>query len=330
MDTPAAKPQMIQSFGFAVSKAGKAVPIEVEPAGDLKAVPAGGYRWIHLQGSLEALGEAVESHELDDITRSALTAGETRPRCSAHGDGAIIVLRGVNLNNGAAPDDMISLRIWAEKDRIISCGIRPLKALEDVVAMLRSDRAPRSGAELIAAFALRLADRAEPVVADLNEAVDSIEEVIASEDTGDARRLLADVRRSAISLRRYMLPQRDALTTFEVEGFAWVTKDSRSYLREAIDRIMRLCEELDSIRDRTQVVHDQVSDARAERMNNQMFVLTIVSAFFLPIGFVTGLLGINVGGLPLAENPFGFWLTCGGLVAVLLAEYLLFKKMKLF
>ena len=71
-------------------------------------------------------------------------------------------------------------------------------------------------------------------------------------------------------------------------------------------------------------------DARAEQMNTQMFVLTIVSAFFLPIGFITGLLGINVGGVPLADSANGFIIICGIIVAVLIGQYAVFKKLKLF
>ncbi len=333
-ETPAEKPALNAAFGYGVSKSGKASALDVAPDGrGAEAERAEGthaFTWLHLQGTLGALAEALKHHKLDTLTQAALTAEETRPRSSPHEGGAIIVLRGVNLNEGAQPQDMISLRIWVTDTQIVTCGIRPLKALGDVRSMVESGRAPRSTAEMVAALALRLSDRAEPVVAELNEVVDKIEEGIDEAATSDSRRELAEVRRVAIALRRYMFPQRDALTTFEVEGFSWVSKLGHSHLREAVDRITRLCEELDSIRDRTQVVHDQVMDARAEKMNKQMFVLTIVSAFFLPLGFLTGLLGINVGGLPLASNPLGFVITCAVLLAVLVGEYWLFKKLKLF
>ena len=289
-----------------------------------------GYVWRHLQGAPDALLSGLEGLGLDEAVKTALTAEETRPRCTPHGSGAILVLRGVNLNLGAEPEDMVSLRLWVEEGQLVSCGVRPLNALQDVVGMVRGGRAPRTPAEMIAAFSLRIADRAEPVVAELNETLDEIAERLEGETLSDTRRALADVRQVATGLRRYMFPQRDALTTFEVEGFDWVSREALSQLREAIDRLTRLSEELDAIRDRAQIVHDQVMDARAEQMNTQMFVLTIVSAFFLPIGFITGLLDINVGGVPLAESANGFVIICGVIVAVLIAQFALFKKLKLF
>jgi zinc transporter len=71
-------------------------------------------------------------------------------------------------------------------------------------------------------------------------------------------------------------------------------------------------------------------DVRAEAMNQQMLVLTVVAAFFLPISFLTGLLGINVGGVPLAQSENGFWIICGLMAVIGLLEYVLFKKFKLF
>ena len=131
-------------------------------------------------------------------------------------------------------------------------------------------------------------------------------------------------------MRRYLVPQRDALTTLEIEDFHWLQPRDRSRLREAAERISRLGEDLDAIRDRTQIIHDQTMDRRAEKMNKRMLLLAIVTAIFLPLGLVTGLLGINVGGIPGGENPSAFWIVCAIVLvlgAVLLA---LAKRLGLF
>jgi len=65
-------------------------------------------------------------------------------------------------------------------------------------------------------------------------------------------------------------------------------------------------------------------------LNKNMYVLSVVAAIFLPLGFLTGLLGINVGGMPGADNTDAFWIFCGLLVIVVGLQVLLFKKMKWF
>jgi zinc transporter len=94
--------------------------------------------------------------------------------------------------------------------------------------------------------------------------------------------------------------------------------------------VLRLGEDLDAIRDRSQVVHDQIMDRRAERMNNQMLVLSVVAAIFLPLGLLTGLLGINVGGIPGTDNPWAFWIVCAALIATAVALVLWFRRIGLF
>ena len=159
--------------------------------------------------------------------------------------------------------------------------------LSDVIAGFARGAGPASVGELVARLALRIADRAEPVVATLNERIDDLEDEGAALDAHGRRGELSDVRRMAIVMRRHMFPQRDALSTLEIEDLDWLDTRARARLREATERVTRLAEELDAIRDRAQVVHDEIMDLRAEAMNRQMLLLSVVSAVFLPLGFIT-------------------------------------------
>ncbi len=115
---------------------------------------------------------------------------------------------------------MVSIRLWIEDTRIVSVGKRPLNGVSDVMDGIGRKQGPSRPGDLIARLALRLADRAEPVVATLNERVDDLEEAVLEQALSISRRELADIRRVAIVLRRFMIPQRDALTTFEIEDLA--------------------------------------------------------------------------------------------------------------
>lgn len=287
------------------------------------------FAWVHLHREGDRSRAWLRESGLDPFVVDALTAGETRPRCTVHGDGAVVNLRGVNLDPSAGPEDMISVRFWLEAQRVIGVWQRPLVAVDDLMEAIEQQRAPASPGDLIARLALRLADRAEPVVAELNARVDALEESLLDEGSDPSRKELADIRRTAIVLRRFMVPQRDALTTLEIEDLTWLHERDRSRLREAADRVIRLGEELDAIRDRAQIVHDQIMDRRAEAMNRNMLLLSVVAAVFLPLGLVTGLLGINVGGIPGAQWPYAFLAVCGVLVAIVAFQLYLFRKFRL-
>ncbi|WP_170391861.1 zinc transporter ZntB [Ruegeria arenilitoris] len=296
---------------------GKAVSLDPDDfASWIPAGPEGQFAWQHLR--LEAPGTAplLRAGGLDEFVIDALTADETRPRCTVHGDGVILNLRGVNLQEGQPPEDMISVRLWLTENKIIGVWRRPLDAVADMLAAIDRGQAPKSPGDFVARLALRLADRAEPAITDLNERVDDLEEALLEANAEISRSELAAIRRSSIVLRRYLVPQRDALTTLEIEDVPWLQAHDRSRLREASERIYRIGEDLAAVRERVQIIHDQLMDERAERMNNRMLVLSVVSAVFLPLGLVAGVLGINVGGIPGAESRHAFWVVCALLVAL--------------
>ena len=275
-------------------------------------VPESGFVWAHVDGWTPEGRKWLQAAAMDPMELEAMLAEETRPRCTVHGDIALMNLRGVNLTPGAEPEDMISLRLYVSEHVVISTQIRDLQAVDDLMDSLDRGAGPVSPGDLIARLALRLADRAEPVVAALNE-----------------RAELADIRRESILLRRYMFPKRDALSTLEIEDLDWLSPRDRGRLREATERVTRLAEELDAIRDRAQVVQDQITDLRAEAMNRQMLVLSVVAAIFLPMSLLTGLLGINVGGIPGEHSPLAFWLVCLLLVVMGVLLGWLFRRLGL-
>ncbi|NKX43158.1 zinc transporter ZntB [Roseicyclus persicicus] len=293
---------------------GRGGAVDLPPGEAALAGP--GFTWLQLPVTAPDTVARLHAAGLDDYVVEALTAEETRPRCTVHEDGVILILRGVNLNPGAEPEDMVSVRLWVTGDRVIGATRRPLHAIDDLVAACRRGLAPQSPGDFVSKLALRLADRAEPAVAELNEVMDDIEEAALTPEDGIPRAPLSAARRSAILLRRHLVPQRDALTTLEIEDLPWLADRDRARLREAADRVTRLGEELDAIRDRAQLLHDQLMDQRAERLNQRMLLLSVVAAIFLPLSLLTGLLGINVGGVPGAGQPWAFWVVAGVLVAV--------------
>lgn len=293
-------------------------------------VAQSGFTWTEIRRDSPQAAELLENSKVDRFVIDALTAEETRPRCTLHGEGALLFLRGVNLNPGADWEDMVSVRLWIEEHRVIGVWVEPVLAIRDIFDAMEQNRAPVSVGDLLARIALRLAFRAEPTIAALNERIDDLEEMDIVDEAGEVRRDLADIRRTSIGLRRYMHPQRDALTTLEIEDLHWLSNRDRSRIREAADRVTRLGEELDSIRDRAQVLRDQIIDLRAETMNRRMLVLALVAALFLPLTLLTGLLGINVSGIPGASDRWAFAIVCGILIVIGALQLLVFRFLGLF
>lgn len=290
--------------------------------------PEQGVLWLHLHyGREDARAWLLEESGIDPISCAALMASETRPRSAVKKDALLVNLRGVNLNPGAQPDDMISLRLWLERDRVVTLRGRRLKAIPDVRTALEEGRGPRDAGELLIAIADRLLVRMSDCLRNLDEQIALLDERILGGPKPELRADIANLRRRAIGLRRYLAPQRDAVARLYAERVPWLDEMHRERLREIADRTTRRLEDLDEAREHAAVAHEEFSSRMAEQMNRTMYVLAIVAAIFLPLGLLTGLLGINVGGLPGAEEPTAFWIVCGILVAVAGFQYWLFRRM---
>ncbi|MEM6898167.1 MAG: zinc transporter ZntB [Pseudomonadota bacterium] len=284
------------------------------------------YRWVHLDLEHEGAFNWIKA-QTDETVAEALTMDDTRPRHTRHENASLLNLRGVNLNPASDPEDMVSIRLWANERMIISVRRRKLMAVVAMREAIEAGHAPKSVGEFLTQLSEGMTERMTPVIDGLVDELDALEEQSLEQSTG-LRSQLAELRRTVIALRRYIGPQREALSRLAADGGNLIGEDEKSDLRENVDRITRLMEEMDAIRERCGVMNDQLADARAEEMNRNMMVLSVVAAIFLPLGFLTGLLGVNVGGIPGADNAYAFLLLCIFMVLLGGGITLLFKKLK--
>lgn len=294
-----------------------------------KWTPADGVLWLDCDLTEPAAQDWVEdasgtSRTIVDI----LLAGETRPRLVAENGGLAIILRGINMNPGAVPDDMVSVRIWLENSRIITSHRRMLLTISDLRESLESGNGPKSVGEFLATVIGSLSERIGTAVENVENLIVSVEEDVATGDTGALRASLSVVRRQAAAIRRYLAPQRDALDRLVRSDTNLLTDAELRLLREEGDALTRHLEDLDLAREQALVAQEELMNRFAQEQNSRMYLLSVVAAIFLPLTFITGLFGMNVAGLPGTEDPNGFVYSAFIMVAcgIALAVYFRWKK----
>ena len=315
--------------GFDVSPEGQVTELSWQDVRENPAPPEGVRRWLHLSRlSVEAKGWLYAKAGVDGFIANGLLQDDSRPRSLEHEGGFLINLRGVNLNEGAEPEDMISLRMWATAPLVITTQARQIRAVGDLVTSFQEGEPPASSGEVACFLMDRLVARIEPVVTEMDDELSALEDDFLDEGTPAPKAALARFRRTVLALRRYITPQREAITSFIREADDFISAHSKLRLREVHDTITRISEDLDTIRERAIVIHEEIVEQRAEAMNQRLFVLAIISAIFLPLGFLTGLFGINIGGMPGVDSPWAFWTFVAVLMVVTAALLYAFKKMK--
>lgn len=271
--------------------------------------PEQGVLWVHLNFEQSRAAKWIQEHsDLNDIAHAALMSDQTRPRAISRGDNLLLALRGVNLNPGQDPEDMVSIRIWTNGKLIISTHRRNLLAVQDIVDTLNDGNGPATVADWVVDLNDRLLQRMADTVDNLEEGVMSLEERVLAVDTSGLRHELAELRNQALGIRRFLSPQREAVNRLALERLTWMDELNALRLREVTDRLVRYIEDIDTVRERAAMAQDELMSALSEQMNARTYVLTIVAALFLPLGFFTGLMGINVGGMPGVESNGAFWI----------------------
>lgn len=289
--------------------------------------PDDGILWLNLDYAGEEARAWLENRSrIDSVQVDALTDLDPRPRAVAHGDSLLMIVRGINFNAGADPEDMISVRAWIEPRRIVTLRHRPSSSIKQMISDVERDRGVTSSVEVAVQLVERMIDHVVTRVDKLGDAVAACEDQLLGNESRDLRATLADHRRRAIALRRFLAPQREALAKLTTIGVSWFEASHRARLSEVADHLTRTIEELDAARDRAAVTQEELSSRVAEATNQRLYVLSIITAVFLPLGFVCALLGVNVGGVPLQKADWAFWALCGVFVLGVAVQLWLFRK----
>jgi zinc transporter len=201
-------------------------------------------------------------------------------------------------------------------------------AAQDKRERLANGHGPKTTGEFLARLTDSLIDRMGPVVGELEDQVDDLEDRVLTKSKSSLRSELSDIRRTAITLRRYLAPQREAMARLMMEDMAWLSDMDKAMLREVADRTTRYVEDLDAARERAAVVHEELAAQLADQMNRTMYVLTVVAAILLPPSLLTGLLGINVGGMPGVDSEVSFTVVAIAIVVIGVVEFLILRWLK--
>lgn len=284
--------------------------------------------WLHLNYTQQQSAEWLQStHLLPDAVRDALAGDSMRPRVSRLGDGFMITLRSVNLNSDSRPDQLVAVRVFINDKLIVSTRRRKVYAIDEVLTELQNGNGPVDCGSWLVDLCDALTDHASEFIDELHEKIIALEDALLDQQV-PARGELALLRKQLIVMRRYMTPQRDVYSRLASEKLGWMDDDERRRMQEISDRLGRGLDDLDSGIARTGVLSDEIASVMAESMNRRTYTMSLMAMLFLPTTFLTGLFGVNLGGIPGGGWHLGFSVFCLALVIIVVVVAAWLKKRK--
>ena len=316
-------------FGRVLDGQGGARAIDWEEAQGWKPADPSEVLWLHLCRTREGVQDWLEDEfGIPEPTAELLTSDQTRPRAFRDGETLVATLRGINFNPGAEPEDMISMQLWCDGRRLVTLRRHPMQTPREVVAMLDKNDGPGDAGATINLLAELLIARMSQSIVDMNLVLDDLEDEDPEKDPEGMLKRISTIRRNCLSLKRHMAPQHEALEQISRDSPAWFEDHDRREIAESIARLRRYLDDIDISKESAVVLQDELRARSLSSSEHATYMLTIVAGIFLPLSFLTGLLGINVGGMPGMDNPDAFWAVVSVCAILFVVLIVIFRRLR--
>jgi zinc transporter len=268
--------------------------------------------WLHLNlTDARARLWLGKSARLPDEARALLLSSDPRTFVEVLDDGVVAVLGDLDHDFHQNHEGFGALRIYLDGTRMITGRRHPLRAVDllrrKVQALGPGADAIESPMALFELFIECMASSFESVVSTLGSEVDDAEEQVLAGQFRDQGKALGRMRRELARLRRLISADRAALAPLPRRLPGSYSATQREGLRQAVERLEAVGQDLELVQERARLLQEEIDGRLTEATNRNLFLLSVVTTTLLPITLITGVFGMNVGGLPWVRSSAGFW-----------------------
>ncbi|NML17748.1 transporter [Azohydromonas caseinilytica] len=290
------------------------VPLGSEEALPWLQRPAGeageGFVWLHFNLSHAKALPWLRAHAgLPESWFEALHAlGSRSTRIERDGHNLLAVLNDVTFDFSFDPNDVATLWVHLGPRLVVSARRQPLRAVDRLRADVNRGEPVASTVALLEQLLGDQADELQRIHRAAADRVDEIEDELLAHRGPRHAGELARLRRLTVRLQRLLAPEPTALLRLLSAPPRWMSAEERELLRHAGEDFAVVLRDVLALQERIKLLQDETATHVAEQNNRSLFTLTMVTVLALPINLAAGLMGMNVGGIPLAGHGHGFWI----------------------
>jgi magnesium transporter len=198
--------------------------------------------------------------------------------------------------------------------------------VEATIEMLRKnpELAESGPARLMHAVVDEAVNAYFPILDQLDDFMDGLEERVFANFDRDALREIFSVKRLVLSLRRHLAPERDVFSIVTNRPSALLSVETQVYYRDIYDHVLRINDALETYRELLSNTLDSYLTQVSNRLGTVTKALSVAATVSIPFVVVSGMWGMNFTHIPLSDSPYGFWimlvvqLGLGGLLLLIL------------
>jgi zinc transporter len=286
------------------------------------------FLWLHFNLSNASTEKWLHEHTASpEEFYESLHQGSRSTRIEHADQHLIAVVNDVLHDFSFDPSEIATLWINLSNNIMISARRKPLKSVDHLRSAVNAGESFQSATELLTHLLRDQADVLTGIVKNAITKIDDVEDHLLSERMSKKRAKLGELRRLLVRLQRLLAPEPAALFRLLQKPPTWMAETDVHELRQSTEEFSVVLSDMASLQERIKLLQEEIAAHVGEQNNRSLFVLTIVTVLALPINIIAGLMGMNVGGVPLAQNDSGFWI----IVAIVasftaVAGWLAFKR----
>jgi zinc transporter len=300
---------LICGYLFKAGERGQPISLEEALRWLAMETPAGSrdFVWLHFNLA-DAAAERWMRTRLQLVPEffEALKEGSRSTRIEDAADQLISVINDVAYEFSFDPSEFASLWLTVNQRLAISARTHPLRSIDRLRLAVKEGCRFDSSMALLNHLLHDQGDVLVRIVRDATLQVDALEDNLQHGKLRPKRAELGKLRRVLVRLQRLLAPEPGALFRLMRQPPPWIAAHDLDELRQSTEEFSLVLRDLAALQERTKLLQEEIVAQVGEQTNRSVFMLTVVTVLALPINIIAGLLGMNVGGIPLADNPHGF------------------------
>lgn len=309
---------------------GTAEPIANEQAGQALAEHGAGWIWVHLGLADTRCRAWIGQHApVSDIARELLTGQDRHLRVDIVGQEIMGVLPDLNQEFAEPGEDLVRLRFVMTERMLITARLQPVHSIEVNRRAIQAGKRFPTAVSLLDAVVDHFADAVGRMAEKLGAELDRAEDHVMRDEPVDDRAGIGRVRLQAVRVHRQLAQLRSVFARLEPRVAVDNAQVGRA-LRRLGQKLDAIDHEMSSLHERARLLLDELDSKMMAVTNQRLFVLSILTACFLPPTLVTGFFGMNTKDLPFQNTDAGTWLAGLLAVAAALTCYWALRRLRAF
>jgi len=335
--TPASKksfPTHIRVLNYSKDQCSEVADASINEA--LKPIPEGITRWIHIEGfkELEVFSSLQERFKIHPLTSEDILNSMQRPKTEEFENYVFVTLKVLSYKKTQHNFRIGQVSMILGENFVLTFSDRPVNIFTGIRKKLQDNPNQRLRGQKADYLFYRLIDTIIDqyfvILEGVGEKIDKVETLIIDNPIRTHTKLLYQLKRKTLTLRKAVWPIREAVNHLSEVNEKFIGQFTRTYLRDVYDHVVQAIDTIETYRDMLSSMLDVYLSSITNHLNEIMKTLTVISTIFIPITFIASLYGMNFINMPELKWKYGYEYACILMLTSIVMMVVYFKRKKWF